>query len=243
MNPASINNLEQLKLVLEAALLAAEEPLTLKQLARMFEQDLSSDMLRRALEEIRAAWESKSIELVQVAEGWRFQTRGDVQPYLARMRNEKPPRYSRAVLETLAIIAYRQPVTRGDIEDIRGVSVNAQIVKTLEDRGWIESIGHRDVPGRPALYATTSHFLSDLGLRSLQELPPLEDLGSVLAPDHSSPQEALHEVPPTEDEEEQPSTMPAGEAASEQAAIMGEPPDESRALAARELDGPAAPRG
>src|ERR1700690_2145369 len=130
MNPASINNLEQLKLVLEAALLAAEEPLTLKQLARMFEQDLSSDMLRRALEEIRAAWESKSIELVQVAEGWRFQTREDVQPYLARLRNEKPPRYSRAVLETLAIIAYRQPVTRGDIEEIRGVSVNAQIIKT-----------------------------------------------------------------------------------------------------------------
>lgn len=238
MNPASINNLEQLKLVLEAALLAAEEPLTLKQLARMFEQDLSSDMLRRALEEIRAAWESKSIELVQVAEGWRFQTREDVQPYLARLRNEKPPRYSRAVLETLAIIAYRQPVTRGDIEDIRGVSVNAQIIKTLEDRGWIESIGHRDVPGRPALYATTSHFLSDLGLRSLQELPPLEDLGSVLESDHASQREGLHEAPPVEDEEEEPSALPAGEAAGGRAAVMGEPPDEPRALAARDVDPP-----
>lgn len=242
MNPAPINNLEQLKLVLEAALLAAEEPLTLKQLARMFEQDLSPDMLRRALEEIRAAWESKSIELVQVAEGWRFQTREDVQPYLARLRNEKPPRYSRAVLETLAIIAYRQPATRGDIEDIRGVSVNAQIIKTLEDRGWIESIGHRDVPGRPALYATTSHFLSDLGLRSLQELPPLEDLGSVLEPDHLGQLEALHEPPPVEDEDEVPSTIPAGEAASEQAAIMSEPPGEPRALAARGHDIPVVSR-
>ena len=204
MNPTPINNLEQLKSVLEAALLSAEEPLTLKLLARMFEQDLSPDMLRRALEEIRLAWEGRSIELVQVAEGWRFQTRTDVQPYLARLRNEKPPHYSRAVLETLAIIAYRQPVTRGDIEDIRGVSVNAQIIKTLEDRGWIESIGHRDVPGRPALFATTDHFLSDLGLRSLQELPPLEDLGSVLASDHSGQLGALHEPPQVEDEEEEP---------------------------------------
>jgi segregation and condensation protein B len=189
-------------------------------------------MLRRALEEIRAAWEGRSVELVQVAEGWRFQTREDVQPYLARLRNEKPPRYSRAVLETLAIIAYRQPVTRGDIEDIRGVSVNAQIVKTLEDRGWIESIGHRDVPGRPALYATTSHFLSDLGLRSLQELPPLEDLGSVLAPDHSAQLEALHPSSPADDEEEELMAPPGDEEASEQRAILDEPQDEARALAA-----------
>ena len=232
MNPTPINNLEQLKSVLEAALLSAEEPLTLKLLARMFEQDLSPDMLRRALEEIRLAWDGRSIELVQVAEGWRFQTRTDVQPYLARLRNEKPPHYSRAVLETLAIIAYRQPVTRGDIEDIRGVSVNAQIIKTLEDRGWIESIGHRDVPGRPALFATTDHFLSDLGLRSLQELPPLEDLGSVLASDHSGQLGALHEPPQVEDEEEEPDATLPDEAASVQAVIMSEPQDESRALAA-----------
>jgi segregation and condensation protein B len=117
-----------------------------------------------------------------------------MQPYLARMRNEKPPRYSRAVLETLAIIAYRQPVTRGDVEDIRGVSVNAQIIKTLEERGWIEAVGHRDVPGRPALFATTPRFLSDLGLRSLQELPPLEELGNLLAPDTAVTPEELEEV-------------------------------------------------
>lgn len=240
MNPAPINNLEQLKMVLEAALLAAEAPLTLKQLARMFEQDLSADMLRRALEELRVAWEGRSIALVQVAEGWRFQTREDVQPYLARLRNEKPPHYSRAVLETLAIIAYRQPVTRGDIEDIRGVSVNAQIIKSLEDRGWIESIGHRDVPGRPALYATTGHFLSDLGLRSLQELPPLEDLGSVLAPDHSAQLDALHEPPPIEDQEEEPSALSPDEPPRERAASVGEPPSESQALAARRHDIPAA---
>ena len=236
MNPAPINNLEELKTVLEAALLSAEEPLTLKHLARMFDQDLSPDMLRRALEELRTTWEGRSIELVQVAEGWRFQTRENLQPYLARLRNEKPPRYSRAVLETLAIIAYRQPVTRGDIEDIRGVSVNAQIIKTLEDRGWIESIGHRDVAGRPALYATTGHFLSDLGLRSLQELPALEDLGSVLAPDHSAQQEALREPPPVEDEDEEPSA--AAEQDTGQAA-MGEPPGETQALAARPHHSPA----
>lgn len=237
MNPAPINNLDELKMILEAALLAAEEPLTLKQLSRLFEQELSADMLRRALEEIREAWENRSIELVQVAEGWRFQTRADVQPYLARLRNEKPPRYSRAVLETLAIIAYRQPVTRGDIEDIRGVSVNAQIVKTLEDRGWIESIGHRDVPGRPALYATTGRFLSDLGLLSLHELPPLEDIGSVLAPDHSSQLEAaLNDVPPTgeEDEEQSMVQVPAtvGEEQESSSTKMGDPDDDLQSLAA-----------
>jgi segregation and condensation protein B len=238
MKPAPINNLDDLKRILEAALLAAEEPLALKQLSRMFEQELSADMLRRALEEIRQAWEGKSVELAQVAEGWRFQTTADVQTYLARLRNEKPPRYSRAVLETLAIIAYRQPVTRGDIEDIRGVSVNAQIVKTLEARGWIESIGHRDVPGRPALYATTTHFLSDLGLRSLQELPPLEDIGSVIVPEASAQLEAaLNDIPPVFDEEEEEAstsqtlTHPA-EAHAHSAVRMADPEDDSQALAA-----------
>ena len=183
MNPTSIDNLHELKTVLEAGLLAADGPQTLKDLARMFEQDLSPDMLRRALEELRKDWEGRGVELVQVAEGWRFQTRAEMQPYLARLKNERPPRYSRAVLETLAIIAYRQPVTRGDIEDIRGVSVNAQIIKTLEDRGWVETVGHKEVPGRPALLATTKKFLSDLNLRNLAELPPLEELGNVLAPE------------------------------------------------------------
>lgn len=194
MNTPTINNLEELKRILEAALLAADAPLSLREMKRMFEQELSEDLLRRALDELKSDWETKAAELVQVAEGWRFQTRPEMQVYLARMRNEKPPRYSRAVLETLAIIAYRQPVTRGDVEDIRGVSVNAQIVKTLEERGWIETVGHRDVPGRPVLFATTPRFLSDLGLRSLQELPPLEELGNLLAPDTAVTPEELEEA-------------------------------------------------
>ena len=193
MNPTTIDNLSELKTVLEAGLLAADGPQSLKDLARMFEQELSADMLRRALEELRADWEGRGVELVQVAEGWRFQTRAQMQPYLARLKNEKPPRYSRAVLETLAIIAYRQPVTRGDIEDIRGVSVNAQIIKTLEDRGWVETVGHKEVPGHPALLATTKRFLSDLNLRNLAELPPLEELGSVLAPDLGELPTVTHE--------------------------------------------------
>ncbi len=194
MSTPTINNLEELKRILEAALLATDAPLPLREMKRMFEQELSEDMLRRALDELKSDWERKATELVQVAEGWRFQTRPEMQPYLARMRNEKPPRYSRAVLETLAIIAYRQPVTRGDVEDIRGVSVNAQIVKTLEERGWIETVGHRDVPGKPALLATTPRFLSDLGLRSLQELPPLEELGNLLAPDTAVTPEEMEEL-------------------------------------------------
>ncbi len=186
MNLQPSDNPEDLKIVLEAALLAAVEPLTLAELKRMFEQDLSNDVLRRALDELRGAWHGRGVELVQVADGWRFQTRAEMQPWLSRLKNEKPPRYSRAVLETLAIIAYRQPVTRGDIEDIRGVSVNPNIIKTLEERGWIEAIGHRDVPGRPALFGTTGHFLSDLGLRTLSELPPLEALGNLVTPDETA---------------------------------------------------------
>lgn len=192
--PQTINNLEELKRILEAALLAADSPLSLREMKRMFEQELSEDMLRRALDELKADWAGKATELVQVAEGWRYQTTPEMQTYLARMRNEKPPRYSRAVLETLAIIAYRQPVTRGDVEDIRGVAVNTQIIKTLEERGWIETIGHRDVPGKPALFATTQRFLSDLGLRSLQELPPLEELGNLLAPDTAATVQELDDV-------------------------------------------------
>ncbi|WP_018077164.1 SMC-Scp complex subunit ScpB [Thiobacillus denitrificans] len=186
MNLQPNDNPEDLKVVLEAALLAAVEPLSLADLKRMFEQDLSNEVLRNVLEELRAQWHGRGVELVQVADGWRFQTRAEMQPWLSRLKNEKPPRYSRAVLETLAIIAYRQPVTRGDIEDIRGVSVNPNIVKTLEERGWIEAIGHRDVPGRPALFGTTGHFLSDLGLRTLSELPPLEELGNLVTPDETA---------------------------------------------------------
>lgn len=186
MNLQPSESLDDLRVVLEAALLAAPEPLTLIDFKRMFDQELSNDQLRLALEELRQQWQGKGVELVQVADGWRFQTRVEMQPWLSRLKNEKPPRYSRAVLETLAIIAYRQPVTRGDIEDIRGVTVNPNIIKTLEERDWIEAIGHRDVPGRPTLFGTTGHFLSDLGLRSLSELPPLEELGKLITPDETS---------------------------------------------------------
>ena len=236
MNTPTINNLEELKRILEAALLATDTPLSLREMKRMFEQELSEDMLRRALDELKTDWDNKATELVQVAEGWRFQTRPEMQPYIARMRNEKPPRYSRAVLETLAIIAYRQPVTRGDVEDIRGVSVNAHIVKTLEERGWIETVGHRDVPGKPALLATTPRFLSDLGLRSLQELPPLEELGNLLAPDTAVTPEELEEVREELAAEEltegEPEAISAEEQTAEEAPLTEAPVEEALAEAA-----------
>lgn len=146
----------------------------------MFDEELSAEILRRLLEELREDWNDKGVELVKVAGGWRFHTRPEMQKFLDRLNPQKPPRYSRAVLETLAIIAYRQPVTRGDIEEIRGVAVSGPVLKALESRGWISAIGHRDVPGRPILYATTMDFLNDLNLRSLDELPPLEELGTLL---------------------------------------------------------------
>jgi segregation and condensation protein B len=171
---------EEAKRVLEAALLASQEPLQVQEMKRLFEQELGVDVLRRLLEELRQEWQGRSVELVNLASGWRFQTRAEFAPYLERMLPEKAPRYSRAVMETLAIIAYRQPVTRGDIEDIRGVTVSTQIIQALETRGWIDTVGHRETPGRPALYATTRQFLDDLGLRSLQELPPLEEIAKTL---------------------------------------------------------------
>jgi len=173
-------NPNEAKTVLEAALLAAQEPLTLADLRRLFDEDIGADTLRRLLDELRGSWQGRGVELVNLASGWRFQTRPEYQQYLERLSHDKPPRYSRAVMETLAIIAYRQPVTRGDIEDIRGVTVSTNVIKTLEARGWIDTVGYRDVPGRPALYATTKIFLDDLGLRSLQELPPLEQISSTL---------------------------------------------------------------
>ena len=173
-------NPNEAKTVLETALLAAQEPLTLTELRRLFEDDIGADTVRRLLDELRESWQGRGVELVNLASGWRFQTRPEFQQYLERLSREKPPRYSRAVMETLAIIAYRQPVTRGDIEDIRGVTVSTNVIKSLEARGWIDTVGYRDVPGRPALYATTKTFLDDLGLRSLQELPPLEQISSTL---------------------------------------------------------------
>jgi segregation and condensation protein B len=167
-------NLSDVKLILETALLVSHEPLSLQQLGRLFETEIDNDNLRKVLDEIKADWLTRGVELVQVATGWRFQARPEYQRFIDRLSPEKPPKYSRAVLETLAIISYRQPVTRGDIEDIRGVTVSPNILKTLEGRGWIDIIGNRDVPGRPALYATTKQFLDDLNLRSLQELPSLD---------------------------------------------------------------------
>jgi segregation and condensation protein B len=168
-------NTQEAKIVLETALICAQEPLRVNDLRRLFDDDVGADTIRVLLEELRQDWQERGVELVALASGWRFQSRPAMREFLDRLNPEKPPKYSRAVMETLAIIAYRQPVTRGDIEEIRGVTVSTEVIKKLEDRSWIEVIGHRDVPGRPALYATTKAFLDDLGLRTLDELPPLED--------------------------------------------------------------------
>jgi segregation and condensation protein B len=202
------SGLPEAKRILEAALLAAPEPISLNDLKRLFDNEISADTLKNLLEELRADWSGRAVELVSLASGWRFQTRVEFQPYLERLSPEKPPRYSRAVMETLAIIAYRQPVTRGDIEDIRGVTVSSQIIQTLENRGWIDTVGHRETPGRPALYATTRRFLDDLGLRSLQELPPLEEVAQTLQLEPSPVQQvsqAQIRAPEAEPAEVQPS--------------------------------------
>ena len=180
--PESLDSLtpEKTRKILEAALLTAQEPLPVSELRKLFNHELSAALLSKLLEEIREKWSDSGVELVTVASGWRFQTKADMQSYLDRLTPQKVPRYSRAVLETLAIIAYRQPVTRGDIEEIRGVSVSSSVLKTLTARGWIEAVGHRNVPGKPALFATTPHFLDDLNLRSLEELPPLEEMKSLI---------------------------------------------------------------
>src|ERR1700744_3825835 len=167
-------NTQEAKIVLETALICAQEPLKLGDLRKLFADGVSADTVRTLLEDLRRDWSGRGVELVGLASGWRFQSKPAMLTYLDRLHPEKPPKYSRAVLETLAIIAYRQPVTRGDIEDIRGVAVGSQIIKQLEDRGWIEAIGHRDAPGRPSLFATTRQFLDDLGLGSLDQLPTLE---------------------------------------------------------------------
>lgn len=176
-------NTAEAKKVLETALLCTIEPLSIHALKKLYVADDGSeaagaDTIKLMLEELRHDWRGKGIELVALASGWRFQSRPEMKVFLERLNPEKPPRYSRATMETLAIIAYRQPVTRGDIEEIRGVTVNSQTIKMLEDRGWIEAIGHRDVPGRPALFATTRQFLDDLGLASLEQLPPLQAVSS-----------------------------------------------------------------
>ena len=166
----------QITNILEAALLTAGEPVAATKLAKLFDPPLETELVTELLGQLAESWSGRSVELVQVASGWRFQGKPAIQTYLDRLAPEKPPRYSRAVMETLAIIAYRQPVTRGDIEAVRGVAVSTNVVKSLEDRQWVEVVGHRETPGRPALYATTKTFLDDLGLRSLSELPSLAEL-------------------------------------------------------------------
>ncbi len=188
-----MSNPAEAKRIIEAALLSSQEPLSLAELGRLFEERIGPDTLRRLVEELRDEWSGRAVELVNLASGWRFQTRPEFQPFAERLNPEKPPRYSRAVMETLAIIAYRQPVTRGDVEDIRGVTVSTPIIQALESRGWIDVVGHRDTPGRPALYATTKTFLDDLGLRSLQELPPLEEIARTLQLEPATTQPAANE--------------------------------------------------
>jgi segregation and condensation protein B len=189
---------EDYKRVLETALLAAHEPLPLPELKKLFDDPFDDDTWRTLLNDLRQDWAGRGIELVQLASGWRFQTRPEYQVFLERMKNERPQKYSRAVMETLAIVAYRQPVTRGDIEDIRGVAVSPNVIKTLEGRGWIDAVGHRDSPGRPALYATTRKFLDDLGLRSLSELPPLAEIERMIDAQPAEKQEVP--APPTPDQ-------------------------------------------
>ncbi len=171
---------EKIKDVLETALLTTQEPLSITVMKRLFDNQVGNKQVSACLDEIQKDWTGKGVELIQVASGWRFQASMEMQPFLNRLNPPKVPRYSRAVLETLAIIAYHQPATRGDIEEIRGISVSSSILKTLTVRGWIDQVGHRNVPGKPALFATTEQFLNDLGLRALDELPPLEELGTLL---------------------------------------------------------------
>ena len=166
--------MSEAKRILETALICSQQPLQLRDMRVLFAQLLDVDALQSLLQELQADWAGRGVELVQVATGWRFQSLPEMREFLDRLHPEKPPRYTRATLETLAIIAYRQPVTRGDMEDIRGVTINSLLIKQLEERGWVEVIGHREAPGRPALFATTKHFLDDLGLQSLSQLPLLE---------------------------------------------------------------------
>lgn len=179
---------DYLRKVLETALLVADAPLAPGELRKLFAEDLSPALLTGMLEQLQRDWAGRGVELVRLASGWRFRARPEMQPYLDRLAPEKPPRYSRAVMETLAVIAYRQPVTRGEIEEIRGVAVATSIVQALRERGWIEVVGHKEVPGRPELLATTRQFLDDLGLASLRELPPLAELGNLVVPDQLQPE-------------------------------------------------------
>ncbi|MCC2676166.1 MAG: scpB [Ramlibacter sp.] len=230
-------NTTDAKRVLETALICTQQPLQVRELRVLFNDELGADTIKDLLGELQNDWAQRGVELVCVATGWRFQSRPDMREYLDRLHPEKPPRYSRAALETLAIIAYRQPVTRGDMEDIRGVTINSQILKQLEDRGWVEVIGHREAAGRPALYATTRQFLDDLGLASLDQLPELqspaqqgvfEALAESVAP---QPELAIGDAADAEEQEHQaqaepdagPSTDPSGAPAGDGEGDPGAP--------------------
>lgn len=188
-------NSAQARSIVEAALLTSPQPLSIKDLMQIFDGEVGADSIKRCLSDLQRQCEGRGVELVQVASGWRFQTRPEVRLFLDRLHPEKPPRYTRATLETLAIIAYKQPVTRGDMEGIRGVTINSQLLKQLEDRGWIEVIGHRETVGRPALFATSQRFLDDLGLKSLDELPLLAG-GLPSADTEAEPQLGFDASPP-----------------------------------------------
>ncbi len=205
-------NTTEAKRVLETALICAQQPMQVRDMRVLFDDSLGVDTLKQLLEELQQEWTGRGVELVCVASGWRFQSRPEMRQYLDRLHPEKPPRYSRATLETLAIIAYRQPVTRGDMEDIRGVTISSLIIKQLEDRGWIEVIGHREAPGRPGLYATTKHFLDDLGLASLDQLPLMEGPAQ-----QAGLLEVLNELPlsPDGDMPELPLAEPVAESGSD----------------------------
>jgi segregation and condensation protein B len=202
-------NTQQARRVLETALICSAQPVPMRDLRILFNEELGTDTIRSLLDDLALEWSGKGVELIQVASGWRFQSRPELREYLDRLNPEKPPKYTRAALETLAIIAYRQPVTRGDMEDIRGVTINTTVIKQLEDRGWVEVIGHRETVGRPGLYATTRQFLDDLGLTSLDQLPALQDpqapeLGLQSLPGFEdlpdAPQAELVDVDPNVDE-------------------------------------------
>lgn len=197
-------NSAEARKVLETALICAQAPLALRDMKVLFADQVGTDTLRALLDELQRDWQGRGVELVTLASGWRFQSRPEMREYLDRLNPEKPPRYSRAVMETLAIVAYRQPVTRGDIEDIRGVTVSTQIVKQLEDRGWIETIGYRETPGRPSLYATTRQFLDDLGISGLDQLPTLEAF--------DLPEQAAAPAPGGPADDPQPSLLPEPDA-------------------------------
>jgi segregation and condensation protein B len=193
------------KRILETALICSPQPLTVRDLRVLFNDELGADTVKSLLESLQQDWTQGGVELVQVASGWRFQSRPELREYLDRLHPEKPPKYTRAAMETLAIIAYRQPVTRGDMEDIRGVTINSLVIKQLEDRGWVEVIGHRETVGRPALFATTRQFLDDLGLSSLDQLPTLDSpaaqiqaLAALQEPEAEDPQLSLETETPDE---------------------------------------------